>query len=174
MNEVIRVVSGVTPRLRSFGLIDAEQVSPTDWDVCAPAGTGGSHLVVHYDLVARSGVTLTVTPDDATPGCVRVHTAIGAGYHPADLTLRHCDLPWTYLDQVAGGAVGDPNLDVKQLILDQVGQQNADKLSQDPEVACADALAGPPVTATPTAQNIRVDDSQPFPFYGVVTVAWAR
>ncbi len=166
------LVAGATSRLRSYGLIDSEKSSPVDWVVCAPAGTSGKKLQVHYDFVTRTGVTVSATPDTAK-GCVTMHTVLGTDYQPADITLRHCELPWAYLNQIAGAAIGAPTLDLKQVILNSIGQQNASKLNQDPEIACGDALAGPPVSTTPSDRSVRVDDTQPFPFYGVVTVTWS-
>lgn len=171
VDEVLRLLAGDTPYLRSYGLIDAEQVSPKDWTVCAPVGTSGHRLEYDYDFVTRSGVTITATPD-VTTGCVRMHTVIGAGYTPANLDVRQCVLPWAYLDKIAAGALGDKNIDIKKLIVDQVGSQNASKFDANPRAGCIDAVAGPTIDPNPGGTTVTVDDDQPIPFYGVVTVSW--
>lgn len=171
LGEVVRALAGQTKRLRSYGILDAEQVSPADWRVCAPAATYGSRLEVAYDFVARKGVTITALPD-VSRGCVQIQTVIGAGYTPAPIELRHCVLPWPYLNKIARGAISDPKLDLKQSITDAIGADNAGKIAANPEVACGDALAGPRVDPEPRGTSIRVDDDQPFPFYGVVSVRW--
>lgn len=179
VDEVVRVVAGQSDHLRSYELMDSTKTSPAEWQVCAPVGSSGSSLSVHYDVVTRQGVTFTVTKNDTT-GCAAIHTSLDAGYTPAKAALRHCVLPWDYLNQIAGAAVGSTGdggpdggggLDIRQKIETILGKPSPG-IDADPEAACADALNGPPVSASPAGQNIRKDDSQPIPFYGVITVEW--
>jgi hypothetical protein len=180
VDEVVRVVGGQTDHLRSYELMDATATSPAEWQVCAPAGSSGSSLSVNYDVVTRSGVTFTIAKNDKT-GCAAVHTSLDSGYTPAPATLRHCVLTWSYLNRIAGAAVGETGdggpdgggaLDIRKQIEAIVGPSpNIDK---DPEAACADGLNGPAVSDSPTGQSIRKDDTQPMPFYGVISVAWNR
>lgn len=169
--EILRVVAGKAPRLRSYGLIDEQRESPLDWVVCAPGGTSGKELMVAYDLVARPGVTIAATPNTAN-GCVTMHTSIDAAYQPMDVPVRRCALPWDFLDKIAGQAVGDPNLNLPKVIEGVVGAQYKDAIEKDPEIACMDGRAGPEVASMPTAKSVRFDDTQPFPFYGVIKVGW--
>lgn len=180
VDEVLRVIQGQTDHLRSYELMDATKTSPSEWQVCAPAGSSGSSLSVHYDIVTRPGVTFTVTKNDKT-GCAAVHTSIDQGYTPAKATLRHCVLPWAYLNKIAseavgatgdGGADGGGGLDIRAKIEALVGPSPG--VDADPEAACADGLSGPAVSASPADQSIRQDDTQPVPFYGVITVEWNR
>lgn len=174
--EVARVLSGQIDHLRSYELMDATKTSPAEWQVCAPGGSGSS-LSVNYDIVTRTGVTVTITKNDKT-GCAAIHTSLDSGYTPAKAALRHCVLPWDYLNKIAGAAVGvtgdagadgGGGLDIRQKIHDIVGP--APNIDNDPEAACADGLSGPPVSDAPSGQAIRKDDTQPIPFYGVITVS---
>jgi hypothetical protein len=170
VQEILGLDPGSTDRLRALELIEATHVSPVDWEICLPEGSGA--LTVNYDVVARTGAAVTFTPDSAH-GCVAMHSVLGT-YTAAPANVRVCSLPWSYLDSIVQGAVSQP-IDLQSVIGQYVttpaGQA---RLALDPEATCADALAGPPVTDAPTGQSVRVDDTQPFPFYGTVTLARAQ
>jgi hypothetical protein len=167
VREVLALDNGTIDRLRAFENVEATRTPPADFRVCAPEGSQGA-LVVQSDIVVRPGVTLTLTPSDST-GCVTVHVAFDA-YVPMDAAIRTCALPWSYLDEIVKAEVGG-SLDVLGQI--QANISSADgkaRAALDPVCSCADALAGPPVTDAPATQSTRTDGTQPFPFYGVLTV----
>ena len=167
--QVLRAIAGTVDHLSAQELVDATHTSPAQFEVCAPAGTSGGHLQVDYDLVVRSGVDVTVTPEPSAP-CARVTTSLGSAYTPMDARLRQCVLPWAFLTQIAGQAYG-ASVDVRAVIDRFVTAPAARAIvDRDPGTTCADALAGPHVDPAPSGQHRRVDDTQPFPFYGVVTV----
>jgi hypothetical protein len=167
--QVVHAISGTIDHLSAQELVDATHTSPAQWEVCAPAGTSGSRLQVNYDVVTRSGVEVKVTPEPSS-ACARVTTTLGSGYTPLDARLRQCVLPWNFLTQIAGQAFGS-NVDIRTLIERFVSSPSARAIiDRDPGTTCADALAGPHVDPAPGGQQVRVDDGQPFPFYGVVTV----
>ncbi len=88
--------------------------------------------------------------------------------------MRDCVLPWQYLNAIASDAVGT-QVDVRalfQLLLPP--NLAALVVAKDPLVSCADPLNAPPVDAHPASQSRRVDATQPFPFYGDITVARGR
>src|SRR5262249_11926584 len=124
---------------------------------------------LRYDVVTRSGVALDFAPDPAR-GCIAVRASLDA-YRPADAAMRTCLLPWSYLDEIVQGEVGRP-LDLHALLQSYLSSSEAKKRADlAPETSCADALAGPTVDPAPKGRSVRVDDEQPFPFYGVITVA---
>lgn len=172
VREVARILNNEIDHLRSLELIDATIASPVDWRVCAPSGTAGNRLVTSWDIVKRPGVTFSVTPEPAT-GCAVVHSVLEADYAPLDAAMRTCVLPWTYLNEIAATQTGGGSLDIAGVIKSYVPEQYWPMIDNDPEASCADALSGPAVDTNPVGQNIRTDDTQPFPFYGVVSVEWA-
>ena len=168
-SDVLRAIAGTIDHLSGQELVDATHTSPAAWQVCAPAGTTGSHVEVHYDIVTRPGVSVTVVPERSS-ACARVTTALTSSYRPLDAQLRQCVLPWDFLSQIAGQAFGS-TIDIKGLIDKFVSSPAARAvIDHDPTSTCADALAGPKIDPAPSAQRLRVDAGQPFPFYGVITV----
>src|SRR5262249_15162132 len=126
-------------------------------------------LDLRYDVVTRSGVSVELAPDRAR-GCVAVRTSID-GTAPVDARLKTCALPWAYLNEIVVGQVGQP-LDLKAEIQKFVSTPDAKaRAALAPEPPWGEPRAVPPVDPAPRAGSIRVDDTQPFPFYGVVTVA---
>jgi hypothetical protein len=169
VDEVVRLLQGKIDHLRSQELVEATVASPAPWRVCAPTGTTGGLTHVRYDIVARPGVRVRATTNNAS-GCATLWTDLGRTYRPAEPKMRQCVLPWDLLDAVAGGAIGSP-VDVRQLIKSYVPEQVHPLVDHDPDTTCADALAGPRVHARPTGRVVRTDRRQPFPFYGVITVS---
>ncbi|HET9728948.1 MAG TPA: hypothetical protein VFR41_05975 [Acidimicrobiia bacterium] len=168
INETIRVISGQTDRLRAQELLEARNVAPPPFTVCAPAGSHG-RLVVNSDVVTRPGVNVDVALDHPT-GCARVTITETPGYHPVDQTIHLCQLPWDYLNAIASDAVGS-QVDVRALFESVLPPDLAAIVTaHDPIVSCADPLAGPDVSSSPDGQHVRVDATQPFPFYGIITV----
>ena len=95
-------------------------------------------------------------------------------YHPLDQPIRDCQLPWDYLNEITSDSVGQP-VDVRQLFESLLPPDLAAKVTaHDPVVSCSDPLAGPEVDPAPTGTRLRVDATQPFPFYGVITVTHGR
>jgi hypothetical protein len=166
VNDVIRVATGQSDRLHSQELIEATRVAPPSWRVCAPKG-GSGPTTVRYDIVTRSGVSVVLKPSGS---CVTVRTTIDPGYHPLDVATRQCAIPWTYLDGVVKDAL-HTTVDVQQLVARSVPAALRSAVNRDPDATCADPLRAPAVSEAPAGQRIAVDDGQPFPFVGVVTVS---
>ena len=76
IQEILGLDSGTTDRLRSLELIEATHVSPVDWEISLPEGSG-SNLTLHYDVVARPGTAVSFT-QDASRGCVAMHRNLGS------------------------------------------------------------------------------------------------
>jgi hypothetical protein len=168
IDEVVRILTGQIDRLRAQELLEAIPAAPPPWIVCAPPDTHG-RLVAHYDLVTRPGVGVAVKLD-REHGCATVTVTLAPEYRALDQPVRDCVLPWDYLNQIASEAAGTP-VDVRSLFEAALPPDLAALVvAHDPLTACADPLAGPAVSPTPGGISIRTDASQPFPFYGVVTV----
>jgi hypothetical protein len=167
IDEVFRVLSAQADRLRAQELLDATRVSPPPFNVCAPPATHGP-LRVHYDLVTRPGVNVDIALDHST-ACAHVTITEGAQYVPMEQALRDCVLPWSYLNAIASDAVGSP-VDVRDLFTSILGPAAGPVIANDPVTTCGDPLQGPSVDQQPDGARMRVDASQPFPFYGVVSV----
>ncbi|MFT3924469.1 MAG: hypothetical protein QM778_18165 [Myxococcales bacterium] len=163
----------VGKKLRFYGLLDAVDMPPLDWQVCAPPDASGS-LRYAYDFVTRSGVKLTFEPDAHT-GCVAVHTNFEQAYRPADIATRRCDVSLKAVTEGAKGDLENSSFSFGGVVGRLIPANILGGLPDLPmEISCADALAGPKVNATPSGRNVRVDDGQPFPFYGVLTVTRTR
>jgi hypothetical protein len=168
IDEVLRLLGGATDRLRSQELLEATRAAPPPWTVCAPAGSHG-RLAVNYDVVTRPGALVDVAVDHAR-GCATFTVTLTSSYRPLDQAIRNCVLPWTYLNQIASGAVGTP-VDVRSLFQSQLPPDLAARVvALDPAASCADPLTVPNVDSAPIGARVRVDNTQSFPFYGVVAV----
>ena len=168
-SDVLRAIQGTIDHLSGQELVAATHTSPARWQVCAPAGTAGGHVRVRYDVVARPGVDVSISPAPSST-CARVTVRLTGSYRPMDAQLRQCVLPWDFLTRIAGQAFGS-SVDIRGLIDKFVSSPTARAvIDRDPATTCADALAGPRVDPAPATQRLRVDAGQPFPFYGVITV----
>jgi hypothetical protein len=169
VSQVVQAIGGSIDHLSANELVEATAASPAPWTICAPAGQSGDHLEVRYDIVTRPGVHVAVTPQ-AGSACATVTVTLSATYAPMDASLRQCVLPWTYLQSIAAAAYG-ANIDIKGLIDKFVTAPSARAIvDRDPTISCADALAGPTVSGSPTGHRLQVVADQPLPFYGVITV----
>ncbi len=169
--EILRVIGLKQPShqgLEAHILLEANREAIPPWVICAPQGARGD-LAVGYRLIARSGVTITASPDQAT-GCVTFTATIGADYQPAEPLRKGCFLPWEELTQQAIAATGNPDLDVLSAIESLVPQEFHSRLERDPLVDCHDPLVVKDPGEPGTEQTITTDDTQPFPFYGVIRV----
>jgi hypothetical protein len=169
VREVLGLDDGSVDKLRALENIEATHAPIADFRVCAPEGTSGSSIAVASDLVTRPGVTVTLTQENSA-GCVKVHVAGLDTYAPMDVPMRTCLLPWAYLDDIVKDQVSmqiDLLAKIQANVSTPAGKMRA---ALDPETGCGDALAGPPVTDAPAGQSTRVEPTQPFPVYGVVTV----
>ena len=167
IDEVGRLIAGTTSRLRTFELLGVMPPAATSWQICAPAGTSGSHLLVQYDVRTRPGVTFTAAADPGT-GCAAIQTSV-ANFSAPDVPLRTCVMPWDYLNSIAGKALST-TVDTRAIIKANVPANDAALVDQDPLTACADPLSGPPVADQPAGQSVHTDASQPFPIYGIITI----
>ena len=171
VSDVLAAIQGKIDHLSASEVETATVAAPPPWRVCAPAGTSGGSLAVHYDVVTRPGVDVSVTPNSGT-GCATVMVTYTSSFQPASTNLRQCVLPWSYITRIAVAQYGK-SLDVKGIIDKFVTAPAARAIvDRDPSGSCADALAGPRVNPAPTSRHVQVDDGQGIPFYGVVTVAW--
>ncbi len=171
VSDVLAATQGKIDHLSASEVETATVAAPPPWRVCAPAGTSGRSLAVHYDMVTRPGVDISVAPDSPT-GCATVTVTYTSSFQPSSTNLRQCVLPWSYITRIAAAQYGK-GLDIKGLIDKFVTAPAARAIvDRSPTSSCADALAGPKVTPSPPGQSVRVDAAQPIPFYGVVTVAW--
>jgi hypothetical protein len=168
IDEVARVITGRAQMLRAFELIGVVPPAPTDWLVCAPTGTRGSHLDVHYDLRTRPGVGVTVTPNTST-GCATVRTTVAAPFVAADVSVRSCKLSWDYLNTIASVALSS-RVDTRAVIKANLPAGLASLVNPDPVTSCADPMAGPATNPEPGGTSVAADGTQPFPIYGVITV----
>jgi hypothetical protein len=172
IDEVVRVLTGATDRIRSQELLESVRAVPPPFTVCALAGLHG-RLVVNSDIVTRPGVHVTIDLDHAR-GCATVTVSLTPQYLPVDQPIRDCLLPWAYLNAIASDAVGQP-VDVRTLFESVLPPALAAKVvALDPIVACADPLTGPAIDPMPSGTRLRTDATQPFPFYGVITVTHGR
>jgi hypothetical protein len=154
--------------LESWAMLEANRTSPVSWRVCAPAGSAGRNLVIDYHLVARPGVVIEVTPDDAA-SCATVTSTLGSS-PPAAPVPRVCVAPWDFLNEVAGEEAGDPDLDLQSEIGTFVQPQFKSRLDPAPILNCYDPLDGPAIAEPPSGQQIEVRDDVLLPFYGVIVV----
>ena len=161
-------------RIETHALVTANTASPVDWWVCAPGSKpGGSHLSVSYGITARPGVTISVTQRDDM-GCASFHAEIGPDYLPLDPIRKTCEIEWDSLNEQAQGALGDPTLDVRELIEAQVPPSFVAGVEQNPLIDCYDPLQVSAPGESGKDQSIStVSTDQPYPFYGTITVAWA-
>ncbi len=159
-----------TGPLKSHVLVDVNRnIRDVSWYVCAPESRpSGASLSVTSNFTARSGVDMTVEPDDDL-GCAKVTVNIGPDYEGMPLTVNGCELDWEILNQQAAAALGTPGLDVKAAIDALVPKEIVPEINKNPIVDCYDPLQAP---ALGTSGGVTVDDSQPFPFYGQVEVSW--
>lgn len=167
-DEVFRAATGRAEHLRSQELLEARRLVPPPFDICTPSSAKG-RLDVRYDIVTRPGVDVRVVPEPSR-GCARVTVALSPGYRPADVTLRQCSMPWAFLQALTKSAIGS-EIDVRGLIDRNVPTPVRPIVDRDPDTTCADALAGPEVSAAPAGRKIRADGTQPVPFYGIIQVA---
>jgi hypothetical protein len=171
VSDVLAATQGNVDHLSASEIESATVASPPPWRVCAPAGSSGRSLAVHYDVVARPGVDVGVAPDPST-GCATVTVSYGPAFRPVSTDLRQCVLPWSYVTTIAQAQYGK-GLDVKGLVDKFVTAPAARAIvDRSPTGSCADALAGPTVNPAPPGRHVHVDGAQPIPFYGVVTVGW--
>jgi len=163
---------GFIDHLEAHHLLEANRASPITWHVCAPEPKpSGAKLSVSYHFTARSGVTLTATPDQDT-GCVAFTGTIGPKYTPLNPERQDCADPWSELNQQAGAALGDPSLDIEKVIEEKVPPSFAPAVKRDPSVDCYQPL----VVSLPGGPNqqakVFTSDDQPYPFYGEASVSW--
>ena len=102
-----------------------------------------------------------------------VTAVIGMDYLPLTPARKDCVDPWSELNAQLQAALGNPNLDVKQLIEKQVPASFIPAVERDPIVDCYDPLqVAPPQLGQAGTHRIVTSATQPFPFYGEVRVAW--
>jgi len=156
-------------RLAAHMLIDATtDPSTVSWFVCAPPG-GSGEVSATSKFTTRPGVSITSEIDQSI-GCAKFTATIGDDYSPLVPERHDCTLDWDTLTKQAIDATGNPNLDVKKAIEDQVPASFIPKVEKDPIMDCYD-LPEDPAPGGPDGQESFESADQPFPFYGVVEVS---
>jgi hypothetical protein len=156
-------------------MMEANRFSSLDFFVCAPnPRPAGAKLAATWRFTARTGVSIAADPVDSA-GCVRFVATMGADYTPQSLAVKTADWPWQDLNDTASEQAGQP-VDVRAAIVNSnPAAANAPALQANhpPRVDAYDPLA--PLAGaeqdSPTQITTKAD-SQPFPFYGRVRVAW--
>jgi len=155
-------------RLVTHPVIAPNETAPPSWFVCAPGPKpAGGSLSVSSSFTTRSGVKVTVTPNDDI-GCAEVSATMGSSYTPQPLQRKSCVLPWSVLSKQAADALGVPGLDIRAAIDTLVPKSFVPAVNRNPVVDCYDPLVAPPLGTS----GVTVSDSQPYPFYGTVSVSW--
>jgi hypothetical protein len=157
-------------RLVSHMIIDPNRsIHDVTWYVCAPGAIPkGGTLSVTSNFTKRSGVELTITKRDDI-GCAEITVSQTPAYTPMTLQRKDCELDWNALNVQADLALGRPGLDIRKAIEGIVPASIVPNIERNPVVDCYDPLQAPPVGTSGTTV---VNDNQPFPFYGQVSVAW--
>ena len=123
-------------------------------------------------------MVVSIKGDNST-GCASVGTLLGPSYVPQNPVQRMCTLPWDWLGQQAASASGLPSLNLQQTIQSDLPSSLASNsylqaaLAQNPVSSCYDPLSAPPPDPVGSSeQTLSTNQSQPFPFYGWITVSW--
>lgn len=173
VQELLRVGRLSEPfhdRIEAHHMLKANYLAPAPWYVCAPGS--GSTLEYSYSFTTRSGVSITASPDNEL-GCVKFTASIAQAYSPQPPNRRDCVNLWSDLNQQVQAALGNPDIDIRQLIEKQVPASFIPAVERDPVVDCYDPLqVGPP--GDEAKRSVVRDDTQPFPFYGEVRVSWKK
>ena len=160
VSEIGEVGKGERTRLDAPMLLDANRLAPAPFRVCAPTGNG----TVQIHAVTRSGVTITTKQVD---GCVQVVVGRSAKEQPADATTRLCPMPWNWLNDEGASQAGVSGLRIQDLLKKFVPADKAAVVDADPLTICAAPLERP---VLPAVSKVTVDDNQPFPTVGVLTI----
>lgn len=181
ISAVISAVSNGAERLTAHALMEPTRFDTLDWLVCAPLPRPtAAKLSATWRMFHRSGVKLSVTPDEAS-GCVRFEAAMTDAYQPMDLPHATTEWAWEELSKSASGQVGqsiDVRLEVIKLIKNvlKIDPSGVPALQADhPPLVDAYAALKPHAGAdadSPLA--IELDDQQPFPFHGRIFVGWQQ
>jgi len=161
-------------RLEAHHILDANRQSPVTWYVCAqgPKPANAKGLSISLDFTARPGMTISSESDPST-GCVRLTARIGPSYTPMVPTRKDCVTPWEELNRQAQAALGDPNLDIRDLVAGEVSASFRDAVLRDPLVDCYVPLIVPAPGNPNGDPGVFTSADQPYPFYGEATVGWA-
>jgi hypothetical protein len=147
--------------------------TPTQWPpwyVCAPPGSSGS-LDYSSHFTTRPGVSVAATPYPDV-GCVRFQATADSSFGPYEPQLNSCPISWTDLLQAASTA-GLGGLDFVKAIRDRTPPAFRSTLipvvKRGPSFDCFEPFKVPPAGGSSGEQTF-TDGSQPFPFYGDITV----
>jgi hypothetical protein len=153
-------------RMESWGLVEANKVSPAPFTFCAPGGPGAP--VLSYEVNLRPGVAFTPVLDQAT-GCATVNVALGTQVTP-NPPQRTCELPWEFLSEVAAEESGVATLDIQAELKKYVSAAYQHRLDEEPIMECYWPVSGPTADASVGEHNTVVLDELPTPYWGVVRV----
>ena len=151
-------------------LLQALRARPSPFRVCAPEGTEGTTLKVHYDIVARPGVRITPTRQPSQ-GCATLDMRLGSSVTP-DPAQRTCTDNWDFLESAAGEEAGTGVIDIRGQLKSFVDTQYEPRVDIDPTQSCYDPLSGPLVQDDPTGRRVRSRDVSHL-MYGRIEVFWA-
>jgi hypothetical protein len=158
-------------QLEAHIMLAANTQSPVSWYVCAQGPKpDGATLSVSQHFTVRPGVSIAAAPDESA-GCVRFTATIGPSFAPLVPTRKDCPSPWEELNQQAQAALGNPNLDIREFIVNAVPASFRDAVLRDPIVDCYDPLVVDP-PGGPGNEQVFTSAGQPYPFYGEATVGW--
>jgi hypothetical protein len=173
VSELLRIIQGTDSQITAHTLLTTPSIRSVTWYTCAPGQkpTGGK-LSASYHFTTRPGVTLTATPDESI-GCVRFDARIEPSFKPFVPVAKTCEYPWAQFNPELMLALGNPNLDILELIKSKVPAEFVPTVQRPVIFDCYDPL----VVQAPGPANgqtgITTAD-QPYPFYGDATVSWSK
>lgn len=165
---------GFLNHLEAHQLEAANHISPPTWYACAPGSKpSGGRLSVSYQFTSRPGVSVRATPDEDT-GCVAVMVRFGRAYAPMSVTRKDCPQPWPLINAQAQAALGSSDVNILAAIQRLVPPSIRPLVARTPVVDCYDPLVVPPPGRGGGRTSMVTSGSQPYPFYGAITVSWAK
>ena len=151
-----------------------------------PVWTNGNDkldLRSKYHFTVREGVGLQVVPLKDL-GTVMIMAVIGPSYNPFPITPSHVPWPWNEIHSEL--FFNDPNLSTSTIDLREFFKQKCrdeahlylagwPSINKDPLIDSYEDLRPKPGDNLDLSLNqITVDNTQPFPFYGWVNVWWEK
>ena len=166
--------------ISTHSLMIGNRFDSLDFLVCAPLPRpAGATLFATWRFTARTGISVQPTPLVGS-GCVRFIAAMGGNYTPMPLAIQTTPWTWQELSDSASSQLGQ-SVDVRQAIIDALQQRGLTQAASAPALQ----ESNPPLidayaalqTSTGADQDAPTQvavgaDSQPFPLYGRVRVAW--
>jgi hypothetical protein len=173
VSELLRIINGTESQITAHTLLAIPSVRSVTWYTCAPGEKpSGGKLSTSYHFTTRPGVSLTATPDDGI-GCVRFDARIEPSFKPFVPVTKTCQYPWAQFNPELKAALGNPSLDILELIKSKVPADLVPRVEQPVIFDCYDPLVVQPPGPANGQTGIATAD-QPYPFYGDATVSWSK